>query len=72
MARIRLVPERAPDHVEQVREEDLVGLDRDGAGLDFRQIENVADEVEQIGSRAVNRAGEFDLLGRQIADPDCR
>ena len=55
------------DRVEQVGEEDLLGVDRDGAGFDLRQIEDVADQVEQVGAGAVDGAGEFDLLGRQVA-----
>ena len=38
---VGLVPERPRHHVEQVREVDILGVDRDGAGLDLRQIENV-------------------------------
>lgn len=41
----------------------LLGLDRHRAGLDLGEVENVADEVEQIGAGAVDGAGEFDLLG---------
>ena len=64
LAGLRLVPERPRDHVEQVGEEDLLGVDRDGAGFDLGQIENVADEVEQVGAGAVDGAGELDLLVR--------
>ena len=46
---------------------DLLGLDRDRAGLDFREIEDVIDEIEQIGSRGVDVAGKIDLLWLQIA-----
>ena len=42
-------------------------LDRHGSRLDFRQVENVVDQVEQIGSRRVDRAREFDLLIVQVA-----
>ena len=63
----RLVPERPRDRVEQIGDEDLLRVDRDRAGFDLRQIENVADQVEQIGAGAVDGAGEFDLLGGQIA-----
>ena len=62
-----LVPERPPDRLEQVRGQNLLGIDRDGAGFDLRQIENVADQVEQVGAGAVDGAGEFDLLRRQVA-----
>ena len=67
LARFRLVAERARHHVEQIGEEDLLGIDRDGAGFDLRQIENVADQVEQVGAGAVNGAGELDLLRREVA-----
>ena len=59
--------ERASDRVEQVGEQDFFRVDRDRAGLDLGQVENVADEIEQVGSGAVNGAGKFDLLGREIA-----
>ncbi len=64
---LRLVPEGPSDHVQQAGEEDFLGFDRNRARLDLRKIENVADQVEQIGSRAVNGARELDLLGRQVA-----
>ena len=67
LPRLRLVAERPRDHVEQVGEEDLLGVDRDGAGFDLRQVENVADQVEQVGAGAVDGAGELDLLRRQVA-----
>ena len=35
------------DRVEQVGEEDLLGLDRDRAGFDLGQVENVADQVSR-------------------------
>ena len=62
-----LVPERPGHHVLQGGEEDLLGIDRDRAGLDLRQIEDVADQVQQIGAGAVDGAGELDLLRRQVA-----
>ena len=64
---LRLVAERPRDRVEQVGEADLLGLDRDGAGLDLGQVENVADQVQQVGAGAVDGAGELDLLRRQVA-----
>ncbi len=67
LARIRLVAERPRHHVDEIREEHLLGIDRHRAGLDLGQVENVADEIEQVGAGAVNGAGEFDLLGAQIA-----
>ena len=34
--------------------------------LDLGEVENVADEIEQIGSGAVDGAREFDLFARQV------
>ena len=48
--------------------QDFLGVDRHRAGLDLRQIEDVADQIEQVGAGAVDGAGELDLLGRS----DCR
>ena len=61
---VRLVPERPRDRVEQVGDEDFLRIDRDRAGLDLRQIEDVADQVQQVGAGAVDGARELDLLGR--------
>ena len=63
----RLVAERPRHRVEQVRKEDFLRIDRNRAGFDLREIENVGDEVQQVGAGAVNRAGELDLPLRQIA-----
>ena len=59
--------ERPRDHFEQAGEEDFLGFHRNGAGFDLRKVENVADQVQQVGAGAVNRARELDLLGRQVA-----
>ena len=67
LPRLRLVAERPRHHVQQIGEEDLLGVDRDRAGFDLRQVEDVADEVEQVGAGAVDGAGELDLLGVEIA-----
>jgi hypothetical protein len=47
-----VVPEHAGDGVVQRGEEELLGLDGDGARLDLRQIEDVADEVQEVGAGA--------------------
>jgi hypothetical protein len=65
--RIGLQTERPRHHVEHVGEEHVLGLDRDGAGFDLRQIENVADQVEQVGAGGMDSFGELDLLVRQVA-----
>ena len=46
----------------QIGEENLLGIDGDRARLDLRQVENVADEIEQVGAGAMDGAREFDLL----------
>ena len=67
LAVVRLVAERACDRFDQVGDVDLLGVDRDRAGLDLGEIEDVADQVEQVGAGAVDGARELDLLGRQVA-----
>ena len=62
-----LVAERPGDHLEQIGEIDLLGVDRHGAGFDLGEIENVADQIQEVGTRAVDGARELHLLGRQIA-----
>src|SRR3954471_18085354 len=64
---LRLVTERPRDRIEQAGEEDFFRLDGDSSRFDFREIENVADEVEEIGAGSVDGAGKFDLLQSQIA-----
>ena len=68
----RLVPERPPDRLEQIGGEDFLGIHRHRAGFDLREIEDVADQIEQVGAGAVNGAGEFDLLGRSGCRPGFR
>ena len=63
----RLVPERPRHRIEQSAEEDFFGFDRNRARFDLRKIENVADEVEQVGSGAVNGARKLHLLRREAA-----
>ncbi len=61
------VPEVAIDVVAQAGEGNFLDLDGDGAGLDLREIENVVDEIEQVGAGGVDVAGELDLLVREVA-----
>src|SRR5215831_9718443 len=56
MASLRLMPERARNRIHA-----------DRARLDLRQIENIADEIHQIGAGAVDGAREFDLAVGKIA-----
>jgi hypothetical protein len=53
---VGFVAERPRDGVDQVCDKHLLRVHRDGAGLDLRQVENVADEVQEVGAGAVNRA----------------
>ena len=64
---VRLMAERPRDHVDQVGEEDVLDIDRYGTRFDLRKIENVADQVQEVGAGAVDRAGKLDLLRAQIA-----
>ena len=61
------MPEGPRNHLEQIAEIHLLGVHRDGARLDLRQIENVADQIQQVGARAVNGARELHLLAGQVA-----
>ena len=45
-ARFRLMPERPGDAFEQIGEMNILGVHRDGAGFDLRQVENVGDQVQ--------------------------
>ena len=58
--------EVALDGLAKVREHQLFGLHRDRARLDLRQIQDVADQIQQIGTRTMDRLREFDLTRRQI------
>ena len=62
-----LVPEWARNHVDEIGERDVFGIHRHGARLDLGEIENVADQVQQISSGAVDGTGELDLLRRKVA-----
>ena len=50
----------------QFGEADAADLDVHLAGFDLAQIQNVADQRQQIGSRSVNGLGELHLLGGQV------
>src|SRR6186713_503247 len=66
LAGIRLVPEIAFDRFAQMREQQVFALDRDRAGLDLGQVQDVADEIEQVGTGTVNGFGELDLAVAQV------
>src|SRR6202451_4368264 len=52
LPRIRLVAEWPRLHVDEVGEEHLLGIHSYRAGLDLGQVENIADQVEQVGAGA--------------------
>ena len=56
----------------RLAEEHFFRLDGNGSRFDLRKIENVADQVQQVGAGAVNGAGEFDLLWRSGCRRDYR
>ena len=60
------VLERPGDHVDERREVDLFGLDGHRARLDLRQIEDVGDQIQQVGAGRVDGPGELDLLPTEI------
>ena len=49
--------ERPVHVIAQRRERCLADVERDGAGLDLRQIQDVVDQAEQIGARVMDGAG---------------
>ena len=61
------VPEVAFDIFPQPVECDFLDLDRDGAGLDLGEVENVVDEIEQIGAGRIDISRELDLPVREVA-----
>jgi hypothetical protein len=61
------VAEGAVHVVAQVREAVFRHVQRDGTGLDLRQVENVVNQGQQVGAGAVDGLREFHLLARQVA-----
>ena len=59
--------EMAGDAVAQPGERHFLDLHGDRAGFNFRQVENVVDEVEQIRAGGIDELGKLPLLGREIA-----
>src|SRR5690606_41986042 len=60
-AGFRFMPERALHRPLETCKLDLFALDRYGAGLDLRQVQDVADEVQEIGAGCAYRGGELHL-----------
>src|SRR6266404_4978620 len=61
-----LVTEGPRDHFEDAGKEDIFGLHRNRPRFDLGKIQNVADQVQQVSPRAMNRSGEFNLLGGEV------
>ena len=63
---LRERPERALDVVADVAERDVAGVHVHLPGLDLREVEDVVDQLEEIGAGLVDRPGELDLLVGQV------
>src|SRR5207249_8511308 len=63
---VGLVPEGTFDHFKQVGEVDLLRFHRYRTRFDFRQIQNVTDQIQKIGSGSMDGPGELDLLACQV------
>src|ERR1700683_2622522 len=62
-----LMAERTRHHIDEARKEYFLRLDRNRSGFNFREIQNVADQIQKIRAGAVNGACKLNLLRRQIA-----
>ena len=67
LAALGFVAELTRHRVDEAGNLDLLGVDRDRAGFDLRQVENIGDEMQQVRAGAVNCAREFDLFRHQVA-----
>src|SRR5271155_2722086 len=63
----RFMPEGTFHSIQQAREKDLLRLNRDRSGFDFRQIKYIRDQVQQVRPGAMNRSRELNLLRGEIA-----
>ena len=63
------MPEVAVDIIPQAEERDFLRFHGNGAGLDLGEIENVIDEVQEVGAGGVDIAGEIDLLRQPGCPP---
>ena len=59
--------EGAVDVIAQIGQADFARFNGHGAGLDLGQVENIADERQQIGPGGIDSFGKLDLLGIQVA-----
>src|SRR5271156_1505788 len=63
---LRLVTEWTTHRIQHAGEEYFLRLHRDGSGFDFGEIENIRDQIQQVGARAVNRTGKLHLLRSKV------
>ena len=61
------VPERSSNRFQQIGCQDFLGIHGHRSRFDLGQVEDVADQVQQVGAGAVDGARKFDLLVRQVA-----
>ena len=61
------VPEVPVDICAQTGERDVFDIHRDRAGFDFGKIQDVIDQVQEIGTGGVNVARKFHLLAGEVA-----
>ena len=59
-------PERALDEVPQIRELDVADVHVHTTRLDLGEVEDVVDQIEEVGAGAVDRVRELDLLRVQV------
>src|SRR6516225_1569745 len=64
---VGFVTEWPSDRFQKVGGEDLLRIDGYGARLDLGKIQNVADQVEKIGARAMDGSRELHLLSGKVA-----
>ena len=56
-----------PDVILEIGEIELAHVERDGAGFDLREVEDVVDERQELGAGSVNRLGELHLLLAEVS-----
>ena len=64
---VSFVSEWPRHHFYQAVEEHLFGFHGYSAGLNFRQVENIADQVQKIRPGAVDSARELDLPAAEVS-----
>ena len=64
---VRFVPEWPRDRVDHAAHRHLLRDDRHRSRLDLGEVENVGDQVKQVGARPMNGLGELHLFRREVA-----